>query len=171
MYIEIDKFTYKGKNLKDILDDHKLWLSEPAGQETHERAHLKGAYLKWANLKWANLEGANLEGANLEGANLKWANLKRANLKWAYLKWANLKWAYLEGVYLEGANLKWACVDFSCWPLWCGSKGVKVDKNIAAQLAAHFCVLDCDDPEYIKARDAIMEFAKTSHRASDLGLI
>ena len=131
MYIEIDKFTYKGKNLKDILEDHKLWLSEPAGQETHERA----------------------------------------NLKWAYLKWANLKWAYLEGVYLEGANLKWACVDFSCWPLWCGSKGVKVDKNIAAQLAAHFCVLDCDDPEYIKARDAIMEFAKTSHRASDLGLI
>ena len=146
MYIEIDKFTYKGKNLKDILEDHKLWLSEPAGQETHERANLKWAYLKWANLKWAYLEGANLEGANLEGANL-------------------------EGVYLEGANLKWACVDFSCWPLWCGSKGVKVDKNIAAQLAAHFCVLDCDDPEYIKARDAIMEFAKTSHRASDLGLI
>ena len=156
MYIEIDKFTYKGKNLKDILEDHKLWLSEPAGQETHERANLKWAYLKWANLKRANL---------------KWAYLKWANLKWAYLKWANLKWANLEGVYLEGANLKWACVDFSCWPLWCGSKGVKVDKNIAAQLAAHFCVLDCDDPEYIKARDAIMEFAKTSHRASDLGLI
>jgi len=37
-------------------------------------------------------------------------------------------------------------------------------------LAAHFCVLICDDPDYIKARDAVMEFAKTSHRAKDLGL-
>jgi hypothetical protein len=42
--------------------------------------------------------------------------------------------------------------------------------KIAAQLAAHFCVLDCDDPEYQKARKAILKFAKTSHRAEELGL-
>jgi hypothetical protein len=55
--------------------------------------------------------------------------------------------------------------------LWCGSKGVKVDRKIAAQLAAHFCAVDCDDPDYQAARAAILEFAKTSHRASELGLI
>ena len=80
----------------------------------------------------------------------------KANLRGANLSWANLR----------GANL-----DFSCWPLWCGSKGVKVDRRIAAQLAAHFCVLDCDDPDYQAARAAILEFARGSHRAGDLGLL
>ena len=89
----------------------------------------------------------------------------------ADLRWANLREANLSGADLREADLRWADLDFSCWPLWCGSKHVKVDARIAAQLAAHFCVLDCDDPEYIKAREAIMEFAKTSHRAKDLGLL
>jgi len=37
--------------------------------------------------------------------------------------------------------------------------------------AAHFCALDCDDEEYQKARDTILEFAKGSHRARELGLL
>jgi len=72
---------------------------------------------------------------------------------------------------LRGANLSGADLDYSCLPLWCGSKHIKVDARIATQIAAHFCVLDCDDPGYIKAREAILEFAKTSHRAQDLGLL
>ena len=95
-------------------------------------------------------ESADLSGADLSGADLSYADLRDANLR--------------------DANLRDANLDFSCWPLWCGSKSVKVDRRIAAQLAAHFCVLDCDDPDYIKARDAVMEFAKTSHRAKELGL-
>ena len=79
--------------------------------------------------------------------------------------------ANLRGAYLRGANLSEAYLDYACWPLSCCSKGVKVDARIAAQLAAHFCVLDCDDPAYIKALKAILEFAKTSHRARDLGLL
>jgi hypothetical protein len=71
---------------------------------------------------------------------------------------------------LSGADLRGANIDFSCWPLWCGSKGVKVDRDIAAQLAAHFCALVCDDTDYIVARDAVIGFAKTSHRADDLGI-
>jgi hypothetical protein len=47
---------------------------------------------------------------------------------------------------------------------------VKVNRKIATQLAAHFCVLDCDDQDYIAAKNAIIEFAKTSHRAQDLGI-
>jgi len=45
-----------------------------------------------------------------------------------------------------------------------------VDKRIAAQIAAHFCALACDDADYIAAREAILEFAQTSHRAKVLGL-
>ena len=71
----------------------------------------------------------------------------------------------LSRAYLSGADL-----DYSCWPLWCGSKKVKIDVKIAAQLAAHFCAVDCEDKEYQKARKAILKFALTSHRASDLGI-
>ena len=71
----------------------------------------------------------------------------------------------------ERADLRWADLDYSCLPLWCGSQGMTVDKRIAAQIAAHFCALDCDDADYLAARAAILEFAKTSHRASYLGLL
>jgi len=94
----------------------------------------------------------------------------QANLRDADLNGANLRGADLSDADLNGANLRGANLDFSCWPLWCGSKNVKVDAKISAQLAAHFCVLDCDDPEYQKARKAILKFAKTSHRAGKLGL-
>jgi uncharacterized protein YjbI with pentapeptide repeats len=107
------------------------------------------------NGKWADLSGANLSLADISGANLSGANLRGADLRGADLRWADLR----------GANL-----DFSCWPLLCGSKGVKVDAKIAAQLAAHFCVLDCKDKGYLAARKAVLKFAKTSHRAEDLGL-
>ena len=93
------------------------------------------------------------------------ANLHGANLRDADLCEANLRGADLSNADLRGVNL-----DFSCWPLRCGSNHVKVDRKIAAQLAAHFCALDCDDPDYLAAREAVLAFAKTSHRAEDLGL-
>lgn len=70
---------------------------------------------------------------------------------------------------LRGADLRGANIDFSCWPLWCGSLDVKVDARIAAQLAYHFCRLDCDDPGYIAARNAIIDFANTFHRVVECG--
>ena len=45
-----------------------------------------------------------------------------------------------------------------------------VDNQLAQQIAAHFCALECDDPEFREAREAILEYAKGSHRADDLGL-
>ena len=102
---------------------------------------LRGAALRWADLSWADLRGGDLSGADLRGADLIRANLSGAN------------------------------IDFSCWPLWCGSNHVIVDASIAAQLAAHFCALDCDDPAYKAAREALLPFARTSHRAGDLGLL
>ncbi len=111
------------------------------------------AHKKWINSEddgvRANLRGADLRGADLRGADLSGANLRRANLR--------------------GADLRGADLDFSCWPLWCGSLAVKVCKRIAVQLAYHFCRLDCDDPEYIAARNAILDFANQFHRVNECG--
>jgi len=104
-----------------------------------------------ADLREADLWGADLRGANLWEANLQGADLRRADL---------------QGADLRGANL-----DYSCWPLWCGSLDVKVDKKIAVQLAYHFCRLDCDDPEYIKTRNAVLSFANQFHRVNECGML
>ena len=109
---------------------------------------------------------ANLSGANLCGANLRCVDLHCAKLRCADLSGANLR-----GADLSGANLRGADLDFSCWPLWCGSIGVIVDAKLARQLAAHFCAVECNDPKYIKARAAIMDFAKLSHKAFECGLL
>lgn len=80
-------------------------------------------------------------------------------------------YADLCGADLRGANLCGANLDYSCWPLWCGSLDVKVDKRIAAQLAYHFCRLDCDDPAYIQARNALVPLANTFHRVEECGRV
>ena len=90
-------------------------------------------------------------------------------------KWINDepggKRADLRGANLRGANLWEANLDYSCWPLWCGSMDVKVCKRIAAQLAYHFCRLDCDDPEVIAAQNALIPLANQFHRAGECGLL
>ena len=96
---------------------------------------------------------------------------KRANLQGADLKYADLQHADLQRADLQGADLQGADLDFSCLPMWCGSRGMIVDRRIAAQIAAHFCALECDDADYLAAREAILEFAKSSHRAEELGLL
>lgn len=96
---------------------------------------------------------------------------RRANLRGAYLRGANLQDADLQGAYLRRADLRGANLDFSSWPLWCGSRDVIVDVRIAAQLAAHLCAVTCDDPAYLVAREALLPFARSSHRVEDLGLM
>lgn len=82
---------------------------------------------------------------------------------------ADLRGADLSGADLRRADLSEADLDFSCWPLWCGGLAVKVCKRIAVQLAYHFCRLDCDDPEYVAARNAILDFANQFHRVGECG--
>jgi hypothetical protein len=89
--------------LKDILDQHKLWLETNGvqGQRANLRdANLRGAILRDANLYNADLRGAILRDANLTGADLGGANLRRANLQGA-----NLTGAYLGGAILTNAIL------------------------------------------------------------------
>ena len=138
--------------------------------EIEADSFVKAVEQKIANLRDADLRGADLRGADLSHADLRHANLRNADLSFANLSDADLRHANLRNADLRFANLSHADIDYSCWPLWCGSKGVKVDRRIAAQLAAHFCAVDCDDPDYQAAKAAILPFAKTSHRAKELGL-
>ena len=136
------------EELREVLRLHKLWLD---GDENGKCANLRGASLRWADLQGADLQGADLREADLRGADLRGADLREADLR--------------------GADLRGADLDYSCWPLWCGSLDVKVDKRIAAQLAYHFCRLDCDDPEYLAAKEAIKGFANQFHMAEECGVI
>ena len=144
--------------LNKVVELHKKWIN---GDSDGVRADLRGADLRGADLREADLREAYLQGANL----------READLRGAYLQGAYLQGADLQRADLEGADLRGADIDFSCLPLWCGSKGMIVNRKIAAQIAAHFCALECDDPDYQTARAAILEFAKTSHRARILGLL
>ena len=150
------------KDLKETLDAHACWLREEPGS----RANLSGA-----NLSRANLSGADLRYADLRHADLSRANLHDADLRRADLHDANLRGADLHDANLSRADLSRADLDYSCWPLWCGSRDVRVDPKTAQQIAAHFCVLLCDDPEYALAREGLLPFAKKSHHAEDLGLV
>ena len=115
--------------------------------------------------KWLNDEDGGIR-ANLRVANLSGANLRDANLCDADLCHANLRVADLSGADLSGANL-----DFSCWPLWCGSLGVKIDKKIFTQLIYHICRTVCDDEECKGIQSSLAKFANGFHRVNDCGWI
>ena len=140
------------KDLKETLDAHACWLREEPGSR-------------------ADLSGADLHDADLRRADLRRADLRRADLSGADLRYADLRHADLSRANLSRADLSRADLDYSCWPLWCGSRDVRVDPKTAQQIAAHFCVLLCDDPEYALAREGLLPFAKKSHHAEDLGLV
>jgi hypothetical protein len=161
------------ERLQEILANHQKWLKGEAdlseddlSEDDLSEADLREADLRGAKLSEADMRGADLREADLRGANLSEADLSDADLREAYLCYADLRYAYLCKADLCGAD-----VDFSCWPLWCGSLDVKTDARIARQLAYHLCRLDCGDPEYIAARNALVPFANKFHRAKDYGLL
>lgn len=125
---------------------------------------LRGADLSGANLRGADLGHADLSGANLSDADLRGANIRGANLRGADLSDADLGHADLKGADLKGADL-----DYSCYPLWCGSLHLKADKRLACQLAYYLCSLQCDDADYIKMRNSILDFANQFHRVDECG--
>ena len=137
-----------------------------AGDKNFKICNLSGLNLCDANLRGADLRHADLRDAYLRDANLCGANLRHADLRHADLCGANLCGANLRDAYLRDAD-----IDYACWPLWCGGLHVKIDKRIACQLAYHFCAQDCDDPEYIAARNAILSFANQFHRTEECGLL
>lgn len=118
-------------------------------------ADLRGADLSWANLRRADLRGADLRGADLRGADLLWATLQEADL--------------------QEADLHGADLDFSCWPLFCGSLNVKIDKRIFCQLLYHTLRAgqSVDDPEVKRLFEIpeIVNLANQFHRSEECGEI
>ena len=148
--------------LNKILDDHKKWLKGSGGN----RADLSGM-----DLRGMDLRGVDLSSAKIRGTDLRETDLRETILYGADLTGAEVTGTYLSCTNLRRVDLRGANIDFSCWPLWCGSLDVKVDARIARQLAYHFCRLDCDDPEYLEARRAVMGFANKFHRVDECGQI
>jgi uncharacterized protein YjbI with pentapeptide repeats len=173
------------EELRKILEDHRLWLNNEGGR----RAQLQEADLRSAQLQGAQLQGAQLQGAQLQGADLRSAQLQEADLRSAQLRSAQLQGAQLQGAQLQeadlrsaqlqeaqlqGANLRsaqlqGANLDYTCLPLRCGGLCWKIDRRIAAQIAYHLCSMECDDPDFISARNALLPFANTFHRKDECG--
>ena len=78
------------------------------------------------------------------------------------------KRADLEDANLEGADLRDADLDYSCFPLWCGSKGMKIDRRLFLQLLAHVCAVDVDDEECKQVQAQLTPLAIQSHVAEFL---
>lgn len=154
--------------LKEILENGWGKRANLSGTDLRN-ADLHGVNMSDANLYSTKLHGANLSCANLYGTYLRYADLSGANLRDADLRDADLRDANLLYADLRGADIRGSDLDFSTWPLWCGGLHVKTDRRIMAQLAYHFCAQDCDDPDYIKARDAILWFANSFHRVDECG--
>ena len=111
----------------------------------------------------------DLRGADLRYAVLGYADLSEANLSNADLRGADLRGADLRGADLRDADLRGANLDYSCYPLSCGSLHLKADKRLACQLAYHLCSIQCDDADYIKMRNSILDFANQFHRVCECG--
>lgn len=115
--------------------------------------------------KWIRNEPG---GIRLEehGPDLREADLWGADLRGADLRGADLWEASLRGADLWGSDL-----DYACWPLWCGSIGVKVDKRIWCQLAYHLCAVEIDDPDCIRYRNMLLPIANQFHRVEECGVL
>ena len=97
------------------------------------------------------LAAAIAAGADLSDADLSRANLSRANL--------------------SRANLSDADLDFSCFPLWCGSFGIKADGRLLYQLCYHICKLDSDTDDFKAVKTALTDYANKFHRVEECGRI
>ena len=123
--------------LKLVLDDHVLWLSNGGGN----RANLSRADLRRVNLSRVNLSRADLSEANLREANLSMADLSEADL--------------------SRVNL-----DSSCLPLWCGGLDFKIDEKIAKQLMYHVLnLMIYSEIEIPTTPQTLVEFANRIHRS------
>ena len=165
----IKKFD-RAEVLKLFEDSCKKAISDydPSGADLRY-SDLSGTVLRYADLRGSDLSNADLSNTDLRGANLRDTDLSNADLRVADLRGADLGGANLRGADLRGADLSGANLDYSCYPLWCGSLHLKADKRLACQLAYHLCSLQCDDADYIKMRNSILDFANQFHRVDECG--
>ena len=78
-------------------------------------------------------------------------------------KRADLQGADLQNANLRNADLRNANLDFSCWPLWCGSLGVKIDDRLKIQLMYH--MIDAIGADKFNKKQ--IDFANKFHRVGE----
>ena len=112
------KITFTNRELKKMLNTHKLWMhGEKGGMRIDlSNTNLSNANLRYANLRYTDfrnsylgyvdLKFADLEYADLRHADLGDTNLRYTDLSYADLEYANLREADLRRAKLIGANLK-----------------------------------------------------------------
>ena len=116
------------KKLKDILKQHKMWLT---GKEGGKCADLRGANLRSTDLCDADLCGANLRGADLCNADLCDADLCNADLRGANLCDANLR---------DARNIELAQNLFD--PICCPGKGAYIGWKKAGGMIVELEITD-----------------------------
>lgn len=122
------------EELKNILDDHKLWLD--VSKQGGKRADLSNTDLSHVDLSYKNLFNANLSNADLSNADLSNVDLSNANLSNADLAYANLSYADLFNANLHKADLSHAnlCkVDLSYADLSDANLIEVINKNIEGE--------------------------------------
>lgn len=113
-------------NIKNILNDHRLWLDTKGiqGQRaSFHRADLSGMDLSgeiledidfyYANLTKTNFFGANLKKSCFYGANLQKANFEKSILSFSELTYSNLLFANLTNAKINDTNLSFSSLE-SC---------------------------------------------------------
>lgn len=93
------------------------------------------------------------------------ADLRDADMQGTDLRGTDLRGTDMQGADLQGADMRGANLDYSCFPLWCGSEGIKLDRRLFLQLVAHICAVEVDDEECKKTQEYLMPLAKQSHVA------
>ena len=88
-------------------------------------ADMRGANMRYADMTDANMRGADMTDADMTGANMRGADMTDANMRYA--------------------NMRGADLDSSSWPFWCGSCGVKIDKENNERFAYHAMINMSDE--------------------------
>lgn len=118
---------------------------------------LSGVDFSGSSLVCCNFRGANCTGANFSGATCDGSIFESTTcLDTLFIK-TNLRNTNFRGTIITGSDFTGSIFEFTCWPLWRGSVGAKIDKKIACQLL--FYAMDAmqsiqNDPDIDAVLDA-----------------
>lgn len=179
------KFRIEFLNNREPLEIEAETLSEAVEKAAQEGADLSrvnfhDAYLNGVDLHEKDLSETDFSGAYLRGANLSRANFRAADFRGARLQGANFSYSNLcdtdfQGANFQGADFSGADMDYSCWPLWCGSLNVKIDRCLFVQLLYHTIragqSVEDKEVKALCSNTAVMALANKFHRVEECGKI
>ena len=165
----------KRKNLTPLVFNDASTVKEAVQCAVNNYISLSGAELSGTDLSGTDLSHANFSHADLSHADLSGADVSGADLSHVDLSYVVLSHVDLRGAFLINADLTGADIDFACWPLWCGSLNMKIDKKIFCQLLYHVLragkSVDDEEVKNLFSIPEIVKLANQFHRACECGKI